>query len=229
MNLLGRILITNIIWLAIILLVYFFWVRRLFSPINVIIEKLRRFIDTAEYTGISYTRNDEFFPLVSTINNLYRSLSIQENIRSNFLSDLSHEIRTPITAVKCYLEAIEDGILKLEPKTIPLLQTELSRLADITEKILEYENLAQSMLGDVYVEQFNTKKLLSEIKKTYAPQLIKSHQEIAFDLPTDTMTRMDKGMFAQVVHNIFSNFLKYAGQNTTLTCSYTKTSKEYIF
>jgi signal transduction histidine kinase len=43
-------------------------------------------------------------PLVDMINNLNKSLSIQEKIRTSFLSDLSHEIKTPITAVKCYLE-----------------------------------------------------------------------------------------------------------------------------
>jgi signal transduction histidine kinase len=228
-NLLWRILLTNIIWLTLILALYFLWIRRLFSPINIIIEKLRKFIDTSEYSGIDYVRNDEFFPLISTINNLYRSLSIQENIRSNFLSDLSHEIRTPITAVKCYLEGIEDGILKIDTKTVPLLQTELSRLTQITEKMMEYENLAQSILGDVHVERFQVRKILEEISATYLPQLNKSHQKIIFNFPTDTMTRMDKSMFAQVAHNIFSNFLKYAGKNATLTCSYTKTPAAYTF
>ncbi|HBY74420.1 TPA: hypothetical protein DEG21_00585 [Patescibacteria group bacterium] len=38
------------------------------------------------------------------MNNLNKSLSLQEKIRSDFLSDLSHEIKTPITAVKCYIE-----------------------------------------------------------------------------------------------------------------------------
>lgn len=104
LKLLYRILSVNLIWLIFILLAYFLWIRKIFSPVNLIINQLRQYIDTAEYSGIRYTRNDEFFPLISTINNLHRSLSIQENIRSNFLSDLSHEIRTPITAVRLYLE-----------------------------------------------------------------------------------------------------------------------------
>ncbi len=67
------------------------------------------------------------------INNLNKSLSIQEKIRSDFLSDFSHEVRTPITAVKCYIEGIEDGVIKMNTETVSLLKNELDRLADITE------------------------------------------------------------------------------------------------
>jgi signal transduction histidine kinase len=195
----------------------------------VITERLTRYIDTAEYTSIPYYRQDEFFPLVSTINNLYKSLSIQENIRSNFLSDISHEIRTPITAVKCYLEAIEDGMMALDHKTVPLLQTELTRLASITEHIMQYESLTRSQDDSVHVERFSAKKVLSQIINEYTPQLQKTNQKIEYTLPTDTMTRMDRNMFIQILHNIFSNFIKYAGEDTTLTISYEKTLSHYVF
>lgn len=229
LKLLYRILWVNLVWLILILITYFLWIRKIFSPVNLIINQLKQFIDTAEYSSIRYSRNDEFFPLISTINNLHRSLSIQENIRSNFLSDLSHEIRTPITAVKLYLEGIEDGMIALNSKTIPLIQSELSRLAQTTGKIMEYESLAQSILNDAHVERFQAKKLLSEIIATYKPQLAKNNQQIILDMGTDSMTLMDKWMLAQIVHNIFSNFLKYAGKNTILTCRYIKTETYYIF
>jgi signal transduction histidine kinase len=228
-DLLNRILLVNVVWLAIIVTLYFLWTRRLFSPIEIITEKLQWFIDTSHFTNISYSQKDEFFPLVGTINNLHRSLSIQENIRSNFLSDLSHEIRTPITAVKLYLEAIEDGVMTLDNKTVSLLQTELARLANITARIMEYENLAHDIIREAHVERFSVKKILSDIRDEYIPQLRKWEQEIVFDLPNDTMTRMDGDMFIQIVHNIFSNFIKYAWTGTTLRCKYEKTRKFYIF
>jgi signal transduction histidine kinase len=228
-DLLNRILLVNLVWLIIIVSLYFLWTRRLFSPIEIITENLQWFIDTSHFTNISYTQKDEFFPLVWTINNLHRSLSIQESIRSNFLSDLSHEIRTPITAVKLYLEAIEDGIMTLDNKTVSLLQTELSRLADITARIMEYENLAHDIIREAHVERFSIKKILTDIREEYVPQLRKLNQEIIFNLPADTMTRMDSDMFVQVVHNIFSNFIKYAWESSLLTCKYEKTRNFYTF
>lgn len=148
---------------------------------NLIIDRLNAYIDRAKFQTIAYKRNDEFAPLVSTINSLYKSLRVQENIRSNFLSDISHEIRTPITAVKCYLEAIEDGMMTLDTKTIPLLQNELTRLTTITEKIMEYEHLTHHYTDDIHVERFAVKKQLEIIAHEYLPQLEKSNQKIQFE------------------------------------------------
>lgn len=48
-------------------------------------------------------------------------------------------------------------------------------------------------------------------------------------MPSDTMTRMDQDMFIQIAHNIFSNFIKYAGNGSILCCKYEKKSSAYIF
>lgn len=149
-------------------------------------------------------------PLISTINNLHKSLSIQEKIRTEFLSDLSHEIRTPITAVQCYIEALEDGMMKLDKDTLPLLQSELSRLTSITGKIMDFESLTHDIFDSVKVERFSLRKITEEIAQEYLPQFQKKDQSLSLELPTDTMTSMDKNMYIQILHNIFSNCIKYA-------------------
>lgn len=224
-GLLTRLLITDLVFLIVITGLYFLWIRRVFIPVHIIIDRLKAYIDSSRFQNISYTRNDEFAPLVSTINNLYKSLRVQENIRSNFLSDISHEIRTPITAVKCYLEAIEDGMMTLDDKTIPLLQTELSRLTGITEQIMEYENLTHHYTDDINVERFPLKKQINSMIHEYIPQLEKNKQEVIVEWEMDIFVRMDKNMFIQILHNIFSNFIKYAGVSTRLTCRYIRTKE----
>lgn len=221
-GLLTRLLITNIVVLLITLGLYYLWIRRVFAPVNLIIDRLRSYIDSARFQRIPYQRQDEFTPLVQTINSLYKSLRVQENIRSNFLSDISHEIRTPITAVRCYLEAIEDGMMALDTKTIPLLQTELSRLTSITERIMEYENLTHHYTDDIQVERFAVAKQIETIIYEYTPQLEKTGQQIIVLRESDMFIRMDRNSFIQILHNVFSNFIKYAGTNTVLTCQYTR-------
>jgi len=215
------------IFLFIITTLYFLWIRRVFTPVHIIIDRLNAYIDSSRFRTIAYMRNDEFAPLVSTINNLYRSLRVQENIRSNFLSDISHEIRTPITAVRCYLEAIEDGLMSLDTKTIPLLQTELSRLTHTTEQIMDYENMTHYYTDDIHVERFAVRKQLENMIYEYLPQLEKNQQHILIDSMSDIFIRMDKNMFIQILHNVFSNFIKYAGKQTILTCNYSRT-KDFI-
>lgn len=187
-----------------------FWIRSIFSPIEKIINNIKLIIDNSAYQPISYAKKDEFFPLISAINNLHKSLSIQENIRSNFLTDLSHEIRTPITAVKCYLEAIEDGYMEIDTKTLVLLQKELDRLTTTTEEIMHFERTTHPMEKNIRVKRFDLKKSIIPLVNEYGPQLHKTHQNILINIPDNSYIRMDESMLIQICHNIFSNFIKYA-------------------
>ncbi|MDD2693336.1 MAG: HAMP domain-containing sensor histidine kinase [Candidatus Gracilibacteria bacterium] len=226
---LSGLLYVNLIWFLLILVFYFFWIRSIFLPVQSIIENLERIIGGKNFSSIRYTKKNEFFPLIVTINNLHKAISIQEKIRSDFLSDLSHEIRTPITAVKCYLDGIEDGMMTLDKKTISLLQSELTRLTDITSRIMDYEHLTRDTFDHIHVERFSVRSRTLPIVAEYTPQLEKNNQKIVVDFPRDTMTSMDSDMYVQILHNIFSNFIKYAGKDTTLLCRYEKRDKEYLF
>jgi signal transduction histidine kinase len=206
----------NFIWLGLILVLYLLWIRSIFRPIGIVTENIRNIIDRKRYASIRYSGKNEFAPLISTINNLHKSLSIQEKIRSDFLSDLSHEIRTPITAVKCYLEGIQDGVMKLDTGTVDLLQSELERLTHITGRIMDYESLTHDIFEQVKVERFSLRRITEDIVSEYVPQLQKNNQKTEIHFPSDTMTSMDKSMYIQILHNIISNFIKYAGKNTTL-------------
>lgn len=129
----------NLVLIGSILLLSYLWVVYTFRPVRSIVDNLSNIVYKKEYKNIVYYKKDEFFPLMEAINNLNKSLSLQEKIRSDFLSDLSHEIKTPITAVKCYLEGIEDGIIETTPKNMKMLYGEIERLIKITNSIMEYE------------------------------------------------------------------------------------------
>ena len=227
-NILRGIVAVNIVWLLSVLLGYFLWIRSIFRPIATITRTIQSIIDRKRYGTIRYTGANEFTPLISTINNLHKTLSIQEKLRADFLSDLSHEIRTPITAVKCYLEAIEDGAMQIDTDTLSLLQSELTRLTSITGRIMDFESLTHDIFDSVKVERFVLRRITEEIIQEYEPQLQRYSQSVVLDMPSDTMTSMDRDMYVQILHNIFSNFIKYAGKNTILTIEYEKKEKEYI-
>lgn len=92
-------LITNICWLSFVAIFYTLWIRKIFRPIHTIISRLSDISFSKNSQKIHYKKKNEFYPLVYAINELQSSLSNQELIRDQFLADISHEIRTPITAV----------------------------------------------------------------------------------------------------------------------------------
>jgi two-component system, OmpR family, sensor histidine kinase BaeS len=133
--------------------------------------------------------------------------------------------------VKCYLEAIEDGMMTLDSRTITLLQKELTRLTDITEQIMQYEHLTHHSTEDIQIERFAIGRRIAPLIHEYLPQLEKNKQQILLIPTHDVFVRMDSDMCIQILHNVFSNFVKYAGKGATLSCSYAKspTTVQIIF
>ncbi len=104
LKLLTMVLMVNAGLISLILAITFVWTKYIFRPTVALSERLLQLIETRDYVPVRYTRSDEFAPLVQAVNSLSQSLALQEKIRSDFLSDFSHEIKTPIAALKVFLE-----------------------------------------------------------------------------------------------------------------------------
>lgn len=227
-DILIRIIVLNLIWIALVFISYFLWIKNLFRPITIVTENLKNIIEKRKFTSIGYDKKDEFTPLTEMINDLNKSLVLQEKIRSDFLSDLSHEIRTPLTSVRLYLEWLHDGVITSSPETLKHLDTEMNRLSEITEKIMMFERLAENEWETIHVEHFFPQKIALELAKEYIPQLVKSDQTIEVRIPDNTEITMDQGMYIQILHNIFSNFIKYAWLHTMLTLTLRLEKKYFV-
>jgi len=210
--------LVNIFIIIFTLIISWIWIRFSFRPIQFIIENLSHIISRKGYKQIEYTKKDEFGALINTINALNKNLSHQQKIRSDLLSDLSHEIKTPITAIKCYLEGMDDGVIESNPKNYALLHKEINRLIEITGSIMEYEKLEQINRESLSISPVNFEEIIKHIQEEYIPLLAKEQQQIILvknRIPF--ILNFDESKFIQLLHNIFSNFIKYAGNGKSLT------------
>lgn len=216
-------LIVNIVIIIVILIVSWWWVHRSFRPVRSIIENLSDIISRKAYKQIEYKKKDEFGALISTINSLNKNLSHQQKIRSDLLSDLSHEIKTPITAIKCYLEGMDDGVIESSPKNYALLHKEIDRLIEITSSIMEFEKLEQTDREALKIVPIDFRKIIGHMQEEYLPLLSKQKQHIVLiDNKSHPVLHFDESKFIQLLHNIFSNFIKYAGNKKTLSIKSTE-------
>ncbi len=210
-------IVVNVLLIIFILLISYLWIHRAFRPIQTILENLSNIISRKGYKQIEYSKKDEFGALISAINSLNESLSRQQQIRSDFLSDLSHEIKTPITAIKCYLEGMDDGVIETSEKNYRLLHREIDRLINITSSIMEYERLEQEGTDSLSLQSIDFIELVKNVRDEYVPMLQKNRQEIVCAQSKTFFVNLDPEKTIQMIHNIFSNFLKYAWADTTLS------------
>ncbi len=92
---------------------------------------------------------------------------------------------------------------------------------------MDFESLTHDIFDHVTVETFSMKAVTEWVIKEYLPQFQKGEQTVELKPPKDASMSMDKSMYIQILHNIFSNAIKYAGTGAKILITYEKSDTEY--
>jgi len=226
-NLTYSILITNIIAISLTILVVLWFVRSTISPIKKAAENIKTSKPWKDYREIEYHNSyDEVWLLIWSINTLNKKLNLQEEIRWRLLSDISHELKTPITSIQCYLEWITDWVIKLDQKNLNSITDEMKRLIIMVNKIMEHEKLERERL-EIHKEPENVYDIITQIVETHKKRLKENKQRIKVNWDINQIVQVDRDLFMQLIHNLIWNFLKYSGKKTMLRINITKSYIEF--
>ena len=223
------ILITNLVVILFITLFLWIFIRKTLSPISTATQKIKKMnknISSSswswEYEVIEYKNpKDEIWLLVNSINNLNKKLALQNQIRTRLLADISHELKTPITSIQCYLEWISDWVITLNQKNLNSISSEMNRLISLVNRIMDYENFDRKKM-ELNLSNFDAIEVLKNISETHKKRLSQNKQRVKVTWENSLEINADKDLFIQLTHNLIWNFLKYAGKNTQLTINVTK-------
>lgn len=228
------ILFTNIFSISIIIFCLLIFIRVTILPIKEATENIKNAVESKDIiwndntTEIEYhNKKDEIGLLITAINSLNKSLNMQAEIRSRLLADISHELKTPITSIQCYLEWIMDWVIKLNEKNLKSITDEMKRLITLVNRIMDFEKSDKEKLTLVKTET-NPSELIKQIVETHKKSLKVNNQRVKVSWDENTKLQADPSLFKQVVHNIIWNFLKYAGKDTLLTINITKKYIDFI-
>jgi signal transduction histidine kinase len=179
--------------------------------------------------SVSVSNILELENLRNSVNILSEKLSYQDTLRRTLVSDISHEIRSPLNVLQNNLEAMIDGILPVTTERLSNLNEEVirfSRLLNNLDILKEFESEAIKL-------NFKTlalDKLLDEVFKDFSIEA--EHQKIKLNYAKepegDFYTIGDKDKIKQVFINLISNAIKFTptGGNVNIKLF---TDKYYIF
>lgn len=218
-NFIRRLIVSLIIINFIFLTIFWVWVwyftRKIILPIKKATNEIKTLQIWSKFKKIDYKKKDEIWLLIQSINNLNTKLSVQETIRSRLLADISHELKTPITSIQCYLEGIIDGVISLSSENLASITGEMKRLTDLVNQIMEYEQFENTDLELTKIST-NMYDFISPILDTQQIYLQKNKQLIGLSWSKNMEALIDRDTFTQLVYNIVWNFVKYAGKNARL-------------
>ncbi|UCD78444.1 MAG: HAMP domain-containing protein [Desulfobacterales bacterium] len=198
-------------------IVAFLLSRHFLAPIRQLTAGTRALSSRQFDTRIEVQSQDELGQLARDFNMMAQTLAKYEKMRQQWISDISHELRTPLSVLRGELEAIQDGVHKMDRETLNSLHTEVLH---VTKIVNDLHDLALADTGSLSFkkEPIDPLLVLADILRVFRArferQAIKLQEELASEAPV--RIRGDADRLAQLFSNLLENTLRYANSPGTL-------------
>jgi two-component system phosphate regulon sensor histidine kinase PhoR len=153
---------------------------------------------------------------------LYRNLQRQRKlteIKNEFISNITHELKTPIATVGVAIEALRNFNAINDPQRtkeyLDISQNELQRLSLLVDKVLKLSMFEKKEIELKY-EMLDLKGVVDEVVSSMRLQIEKHHATVSTTVEGDTHLQGDRLHLLSVVFNLLDNALKYGNGNTAI-------------
>jgi signal transduction histidine kinase len=202
--------------IAIALLLTFVLSRRMTSPIDALAKAARRLGGGDLSQRVQLQGEDEVAALAQAFNSMAADLERAEQIRRNLIADVAHELRTPLSNIQGYLEAIRDRVIKPDAATIRSLNEEAALLSRLVNELQELSLAEAGELKLVYQAEDIT-KLITQAVTRWKPQLTAKEISLSLDLPINLpLVNIDWQRVNQVLHNLLENAVAHTHKGGTI-------------
>ena len=208
-----------ILTIGIVLLVAFLIAYTISKKISRPIEKITNIskkMSSGNYDVKFDTGTDinEIKELEITLNKMSEELSKTENLRREFLANVSHDLKTPLTLIKANAEMVRDlnyNNKEKREKSLNTVTSEVDRLNLLVEDILDLSKM-QSNADDLDLEEFNISEVIRAIVERFNVLCERDGYSIECDLFDFNITA-DKKKIEQVIYNLITNAMNYTGDD----------------
>ena len=154
--------------------------------------------------------------MAMTLDQDFRRIKRMEKVRSEFLGNVTHELKTPISSISGYIETLLEGAIKDENVNISFLERALENVQRLEELVTDLVEISRIETGELKMnyDYFNIYNLLKDIHKD-AQQRNSNKKNIKINLEVPDKKLFvygDKGRLEQVIDNLLSNSMRYTDQ-----------------
>ena len=215
---------TYLLWgaalaIAIAIILTFFISRRVLSPIRTLGVTAKKLGKGDFSQRVQVKDHGEVGELAQTFNSMADDLERTEKLRRNMVADIAHELRTPLSNVSGYLEAIRDDVVKPDASTIASLSEEVDLLSRLVDDLQE---LALADAGELKLarQPEDLSQLIQQSVKAIRTRVLDKGLEISIDVPEELpLLNIDYHRISQVLRNLLENALKHTPSGGKITVS----------
>lgn len=138
--------------------------------------------------------------------------------QKNFIANVSHDFRSPLTSIKGYTEAMKDGVIPVEAqgKYLDIILFETERLTGLTQSLLQLNEFDNNGVN-LSMSKFNICQMIKQSAATFEAKCAEKRLKIRLVLAEkEIWVKADKSKIQQVLHNLIDNAIKFSNEDSML-------------
>lgn len=201
--------------------------RRILGPVEALTAAVRRMERGDLSPRVPVRSSDEIAELTRAFNRMAATLQENEESRRRLLGDVAHELRSPLTNLRCQIEAVEDGLLQPDAATLKSLHEETLLLGRLIEDIQDLA-LAEAGRLPLHKERVPAREALEGVAASFLP--IAQERGVALRAESDGATvAADPARLGQILRNLVSNALAHTPEGGRVLLTAVRDGASVVF
>ena len=218
-NLLTALLICVLAMGVIGALMFYFNTAQLLKPVLDITRAAEAYAKGDFSVRLTQTGDSELDYLATTMNRMAEFIDGNERSRQRFISDISHELKTPLTTIGGFVDNIVDGTPPPEKQKhyLEIVSSEVQRMTRMVHSMLNISRFEEGTQSPVFVRCDLTHVLIQTLL-LFEKKIDEKHVRVeGLDVCPRTVAEVDKDLIQQVFYNLTENAIKFVNEGGTLT------------
>ncbi|MGP4038378.1 ATP-binding protein [Gracilibacillus sp. D59] len=191
----------------------FFISKKLGAPLIVMEKAAKQIAEKKNFSlRVDYKANDEIGSLAHAINHLSETLERYQTNRNEFFSNITHELKTPLTYVKGYANAVRHEMYQSKEERdefLEIIENETDHISNLMDDLTDLSKIEEGKI-DLNKEDINVNKLAEEMIKRSQFRASEKGLTMNLEVPDSTIfLYADKNRLDQVLTNLVENAVRY--------------------
>ena len=170
--------------------------------------------DYSARTGM--TGSDEIARLGNMFDLMADSVVSNRKLERRLVTDVAHELRTPLMAIQSTVEAMIDGVFKPDAERLETLNSEVQRLSRLVDALLKLSRL-ESRTKPIEQKKVDLTEMLSSVVQTHQAYIHDAGLNLEFEYDPHVYVFGDADLLRQATANLISNAVRYTPEGGTIT------------
>jgi len=201
------------------------------KPVSQINDAVTAFSRGNYDSRVKVGRMDELGELGISFNDMADKVSELEKMRRDFVANVSHELRSPLSSIRGFLEAMEDGTIPTDEheKYIEIVLDETRRMSGMVNDLLDIARI-ESGQYKLNLSVFDINDLIGRVLITFEARITAKHADVDAQLDYEPVfVEADRDRIGQVLHNLIDNAIKFMPENYGLLTIKSVVSKHKVY